>query len=169
MLFDDIERTDKRSKNYSESTYRYYNQSARPGVAAMREMLERWFANFPEAGQAHLRGHFCSPIENQHQAAFFELYIHELLVRLGFAVEVHPAPGSVGTRPDYLATQEGTPKFYLEATLAGVPSADQQAAGSRTAVVYDAINTMESPNFFIKVEVRGTPATPPPARQMRSD
>ena len=168
-LFDDLVRTDQTAKTYTESTYAYYNRSARPGVAAMRDLLEQWFAIFPITGQGHIRGHFRSPIENQHQAAFFELYLHELLVRLGFAVELHPPAESVATHPDYLASRNGKPAFYVEATLAGVPSAAAQAAGSRTAVVYDAINTMDSPNFFIGVEVRGAPATPPPARRMRND
>ena len=168
-LFDDLERTEEDPKDYSESTFAYYNRSARPGVVAMRELLERWFAIFPVTGQADVRGRFHSPIEYQHQAAFLELYMHELLVRLGFAVELHPPAKSVTTRPDYLVSQNGEPMFYVEATLAGIPSAGEQAAASRTSVVYDAINAMDSPNFFIGVEVRGAPATPPPARQIRTD
>ena len=168
-LFDNLERTDQSAKTYTESTYAYYNRSARPGIAAMRDLLEQWFAIFPITGQRHIKGHFRSPIENQHHAAFFELYLHELLVRLGFAVELHPPAESVATHPDYLVSKDGRPAFYVEATLAGVPSAAEQAAGSRTAVVYDAINTMDSPNFFIGVQVRGAPATPPRARRMRTD
>jgi hypothetical protein len=36
------------------------------------------------------------------------------------------------------------------------------------SVVYDALDRLESPNFFIGMNIQGAPATPPPARQMRS-
>lgn len=37
------------------------------------------------------------------------------------------------------------------------------------AAVYDAINTIESPNFFLELEIRGSPNTPPRTRKLRRD
>jgi len=37
------------------------------------------------------------------------------------------------------------------------------------AAVYDAINTIESPNFFLKLDIRGAPATAPPTGKLRHD
>jgi hypothetical protein len=52
-------------------------------------------------------------------------------------------------------------QFYLEATLAGVGSERERGAAARIGTVYDALNDLESPNFFLELQVRGAPDTPP--------
>jgi hypothetical protein len=52
-------------------------------------------------------------------SAFFELFLHELLLRLGCNVEVHPDPGTGSSRrPDFLVTDPDGQQFFLEAVLA---------------------------------------------------
>ena len=58
---------------------------------------------------------------------------------------------------------------YVEATLAGIPKKAEQGAGSRVAQVYDVLNRMDSPDFFLHVEVNGAPSTPPPAARLRTE
>ena len=36
-------------------------------------------------------------------------------------------------------------------------------------IVYDAINTIESPNFFVELEIKGAPSTAPPTQRLRRD
>ncbi len=47
QLFDTGPRTELRHKKDSESSFEYYNRSARPGISVLREILERWFERFP--------------------------------------------------------------------------------------------------------------------------
>ncbi len=166
-LFDELDRIARRPKRYGEPLFEYWNTSDRPSVAANRALLERWFASFPEQCRADLRARFRSCDDSQHLSAFWELYLHELLSSMGFTVQCHPPTGEgLGTHPDFLVSLGGETVFYLEATLAG-PSREESAEEARTAQVYDAINRLDSPNFFLGLRVRGAPATPPAAARLR--
>jgi hypothetical protein len=90
MLFDGIERTETRLKRENESTFLYLNSSARVPMTAAREVLEQWFATYPDSGQVDLRARFRSPIDSQFKSALWELYLHELFSRLGFRLDPHP-------------------------------------------------------------------------------
>ncbi|MBI1885811.1 MAG: hypothetical protein HYS09_05805 [Chloroflexi bacterium] len=81
---------------------------------------------------------------------------------------VHPgAKAKKSNRPDFLVkSNSGT--FYLEATLASERSHEDQAAQARENIVYDALDRLDSPNFFIGMNLRGAPKTPPSARRMRA-
>jgi hypothetical protein len=167
-LFDKIPRSYKGPKGRSEPSFDYLSRSARSEVDRVRHVLEEWFSRFPVAAQPDLRSRFRSKDDPQHLGAFFELYLHELVYRLGMNVEVHPAsPGTKKTRPDFKASRGGKPVFYLEATLAASSDADISVENIKNRV-YDALNRMNSPNFFIDIEeVKGAPTTDPPARKIR--
>jgi hypothetical protein len=168
-LFDDITCLDQRPARENEPLFDYYNTSDRPSVAGIRTILETWFQRMPESGKTELRARFRSHTGSQHQSAFFELYLHELLCGMGFTATLHPnVPGNVRTHPDFLVLQDDMPCCYLEATLA-VPSGNETAENARIAQVYDTLNAMESPNFFLAIRLRGAPATPPPAARLRRD
>jgi hypothetical protein len=169
LLFDAGIRTELGWKKESESTFAYYNRSARPSVVAFRKVIEDWFNRYHDEDKKNLRERFRSPKEPNHPCAFFEIYLHELFSCLGFELEPHPTIRGCGTHPDYVVSNRGANQFYLEATLAGLPSQQEQGANARTGIVYDAINTIESPNFFLELEIRGAPNTPPPTQRLRRD
>ncbi len=156
-----------RSKRYAESTFEYHNRSARPAIARIKAALEQWFARFPAAGQTDLRQRFRSDSDRQHYSAFFELYLHELLIRLGFAVEVHPEVEET-THPDFLARRDDVPQFYVEATIS--TDSDLEAGQQRLMEqVYDSLDRLTSPDFFLALRVRGAPKTAPPGARLRHD
>jgi hypothetical protein len=166
-LFDEIERAEPRSKRENEPLFGYYNSSARPCVAALRDQLESWFHRYPEMAKTDLRARFRSRITAQHQGAFFGLYLHELLCLMGFELSIHPdLESTVPTHPDFILSRDGQQLFYLEATLA-LSSQDEAAKESMIAQVYDTLNKMHSPNFFVAIQVQGTPKTPPPGKRLR--
>src|SRR5258707_462107 len=70
-----------RAKLYSKSVYAYYRDSERLPMVAIRTLLEQWFAEVPASEQLDLAQRLRSPILRQHRSAFFELYLHHLLVR----------------------------------------------------------------------------------------
>jgi hypothetical protein len=168
-LFDPGNRTDTRFKGYKEPEFAYLNQSARPAIIALRELLEDWFRHFPTDSQTDLCSRFRSPDDNQHAGAFFELYIHELLRKLGYEITVHPVLPGIATHPDFLARRSEGCQFYLEVTLAGVPNKAEQGAAARIAQVYDVLNEMDSPDYFLHLDVEGSPSTPPAGAKLRSD
>src|SRR5260370_26729319 len=123
-----------RPKRYAESTFDYYNRSARRDVARVKALLEDWLSRFPLDGQHDLRQRFRSDSDRQHYGAFFELYLHELLTRLGYSVEVHPNIEEA-THPDFLVSRNGVRSFYVEAVI-GAESDEEVAQQRRMNQVY---------------------------------
>lgn len=154
-LFDQIPRQETRPRRQNEGAFAYQNTSARRGIAAIRDMLESWFAHVPPAAQADIRGRFREDDEVQHQSSFFELFWHELLYASGYEIELHPDLPDASTNPDFLARRGGEPQFYFEATLAMPPG--DLAAARRIAQLHDTLDRLESPDFFLDFEYRGTP------------
>lgn len=168
-LFDEINRIDNGPALYAEPQFTYLNRSARQDVRRVRAVLEDWFSRYPAGEQADLRGRLRSPDDSHHRAAFFELFLHELLLRLGCRVQIHPSPSEATTKcPDFLVESPNDTPFYTEAVLASDESAQETAARARMNTVYDALDRMDSPNFFIGMNLRGAPQTPPPVKQIRS-
>jgi hypothetical protein len=131
------------------------NISARPGIGAIRSLLEDWFDRLPLCAQADVRARFQSNDEAQHQSAFFELYWHEMLRCSGYEVEIHPLLSDVKTNPDFLALRCGIPDFYLETTLA-MPEGDL-SADRRFAELHDTLDRLNSPDYFLEVKFKGSP------------
>ena len=168
-LFDDITRTEQRPKRENEAVFAYCNISARRAVIAFRDLVEAWFQRYPQEVRKDLRARFRSPIDAQHRGAFFELYLHELLCSMGFECAIHPnMDRGTRTHPDFLISRNGQPCFYLEATSA-LPSQDETAKERMIAQLYDSLNKTESPNFFVAVELNGTPTTSPPGKRLRQE
>jgi hypothetical protein len=154
-LFDEKIRTETRPSFQNEAVFDYLNSSTRASVCAVREMLEGWYAHLPETAKDDIRGRFRSRDSVQHQSSFFELYWHEFLLCCGYEVEIHPTLSGVKTSPDFLSIRDGTPQFYLEATLAMPPI--NLAADRRLAALHDTLNRMDSPDYFLSIEYRGSP------------
>jgi len=168
-VFDDVQRDDVGPQLYAEPSFNYLNRSARPMIGRIRSVIELWFTHYPPGEQTDLRARLRSPDEQQHLSAFFELLLHELLLRLKCQVVVHPPLStSLEKRPDFLVTSPSGDQFYLEATLATAESRAKAAARARINEVYDALNRLDSPNFFLGLSVRGAPGTPPSARDMKA-
>jgi hypothetical protein len=157
----------QRPKRYLEPIYAYYRDSERPGVAAIRALLEEWFLEVPVDERLDLRQRFRSPIERQHRSAIFELFLHHSLLRCGFEVEFHPDIAGVTTHPDFLVRRNGQALFYFEA-IAVSNSAGEEAAANRMNQVYDSLNNLQSPDFYLGLRVEGAPQTPVPAARLRT-
>ena len=71
------------------------------------------------------------------------------------------------TRPDFLAQRNSDSGLFVEARVAFDQSDSDAAAQARIKQAYDALNRLDSPDFFLSIEVEGVPATPVPARQLK--
>ena len=158
----------QRAKRYGEPIYTYYRDSERSGVVAIRTLLEVWFLEIPEAEQLDLQQRFRSPIERQHRSAVFELFLHHMILCLGFEVEFHPDVPGATTHPDFLISRNGQALLYLEA-IAVSNSAREEAEANRMNQVYDVLNGLASPDFYLGLRVEGAPETPPPGARLRGD
>lgn len=169
LLFDtDLDWSNAEPADYSQSHFDYLNCSGRLEATRIRELLEQWFSWYPAHSQAALRARFRSPDDVPHHSAFFELYLHELLRILGYQVEVAPTddPGPSEKRPDFVVHRSSEPQFWLEATLATDRSTVDAAAEARLNQAYDALNKLDSPNFFVGLDSYGNPYVPVPERKL---
>ena len=89
-LYDNIHRDYLGAARYSEPQFAYLNRSARLEANLIRALLEAWFSRYPPAEAADLRARFRSSNDLQHHSAFFELFVHELLLKLGLHPQIHP-------------------------------------------------------------------------------
>ncbi len=145
-LFDDILRTHRRPATHTEDTFSFLNRSASPASERIRNLLESFFRRYPSSESAELKRKF----ETQFDSAFFELYLHELLLRLGCEVAVHPTLKGIRAKPDFLARFRQGQEVILEAAIATDRTDKERAGDARLNALYDAINSKTiSPNFFI--------------------
>ena len=82
FLFDDIDRSPLCFENMPESSFQCLNQFDWPDGVRIRRDLEVWFKRFPHSAHKDLQGRFQSKDNHQHEGAFFELFLHELVTRL---------------------------------------------------------------------------------------
>jgi hypothetical protein len=168
-LFDQFQRTDYETARYAESLFTYMNRTARDEFEEVRKKLETWFSHYPVSEQIEMRARFRSDTNAQHQSAFFELLLHEVLRVLGCEITPHPTLPNVPRTPDFLVEPLDGPPFYIEAVLATNESADEAAAQARINIVYDVVDRkVDSSNLFLWIDVEGAPESPPSANRIAS-
>ncbi len=159
-LFDNSPRHISSPAIHNESTFQFLNRVDSPYWEEVRRLLERWYMNLPASQHSDIRERFRAPDNRQLMSAFWELYLHEIFTRLGFTLAPHPGVAESSSKPDYYVSRHDG-DFYLEAVMLGELE-DERRAERRRASIYDAINQIPSPNFWLEIEcLRETQSTPP--------
>ncbi len=164
-LFDDVIRDRLGPKTNSAPVFSYLNTSAEPKAGRIRDVLEEWFGRWPAAAQKELRRRLRLEDDEQHHAALFELYLHELFLRLGYRVNV----STVHDRryPDFLVESPESGKLYVEATVVTNESAAESGVRKLKDRIYDEINRLDSPDCFLKVKTIRPGSGAPSGRRIR--
>lgn len=85
---------------------------------------------------------------------------------MGFDVTCHPEVDGTNRRPDFLGEKDGT-ALYVEARSAS-PSDVSVGASARVNTVYESLDKVHSPNFFLWIDVENQGNGPLRARPLRS-
>lgn len=167
-LFTNRQRDEHRRKRHAEGHFEFLDRGAGSYWDALRASLEAWFSAYPSTHKAQLRSRFRSSDERSTMGAFWELYLHEALRRSGLEVELEPELPNARGRPDFLVRHPDEP-FVLEATV--VSHSDEDAAAKRRrAWLYDVVNEVVDPRFWIDVvSVDAESAKGSPKRRLQSD
>jgi hypothetical protein len=144
----------------------YLNGSSRPEAERVRSLLDEWCSFYPHYARAELIARLRTRSDVSHMSAVFELTVHELLRRSGASITLHPKIPRARGRPDFLVKPATAPSYYLEVTLA-FESAGDDAGEKRLAQLYDILDRIESPDFFIGVSSKGLPSAPLKAGAIR--
>ena len=159
-VFDDIERNLVGPADHLVCAFEYLNNSARPEAKRVRELIETWINAYPAEHQPRIIGRLRSRNDTLHQSAFFELFLHALLLRQGFVVVAIEPELPNGSAPDFLVKAPDGAHFYLEATLASGMNTAKAGGERRMREAIQAIDAVESPNFFLNLHTHGVPSQP---------
>lgn len=155
-LFDDFERKDTSPISPGESFYEFLNRSAGDEPAHVRGLCETWFRDYtadvaaPKANS--FKGKFKSSDFKQHHGAWFELYIHQLLTTLGFAVTVEPNVEVSGRTltPDFAFMSNGS-RFLVEAAIVK-PDSDPRALPPHEDDAQRKFAQLEITDYLVHIE-----------------
>jgi hypothetical protein len=132
--------------------------------------MEPWFDEFPAGvDKAELRGRFRNTGALQHQSAFFELLLHELLRRLGCELQPHPDIPGVSTHPEFLVRSADAGTWYTEATVASDQPEDQVAARKRYEVLGGVLDGMEDLPYSLISNLRRLGTGNLPGKRIRAE
>ena len=167
MLFDNFQRTEDRFPRRSEQWFDYLNISAKPDIASTREILETWVARYPEKDRVDLIGRLRSDNINHH-SAFYEMLLHEVFFQRSCILAPHPNAPNSSYHPDFLVKTKNGDGFYLEAIVARDESKAELAIKNRMNVVYDLLNEIELPNYYLKIICPFPPNVSPSVNKIKA-
>lgn len=146
-LFDNSIRTYEGIRESRESIYHFLNRSARPEYEETRNLLEKWFQDYPEPYNLELSKRIYSKLDEDHLGAFFELYCYAWLHYQGFVAKPQQIVDVTKGNPiDFLVQSADTPLFYLEATVA--MEVNTTAVSHRMLrELWNRLDTLQEPNF----------------------
>jgi hypothetical protein len=167
-LFDDIPRSSTDPPNHNETAFAYLNRSGRVEAGCVRTLADIWFSHYPPTHRDTLAERFRSSIDGHHRSAFFELFLHELILTRGHKVlGIEPKLTHTSKSPDFLIESAQGHRFYLEAVLATGHSQDDAAAQARLNQALAALDNTPSPAHFLDISPQGMPAAPVSINQMK--
>lgn len=164
MLFSTKERTDASPAAYSESQFQYLDRAARLEAERVRVLLEEWHAQYPPQHQDAMQRRIQSGSNDQFFSATSELYVHRLLSATSHHITVEPQLPEVSTRPDFHAAF-GESQFLFEVAVATELGGAKRASDAHLHDLYDALNKIHSPDFFLTLDNDGEPLSPIPSRR----
>lgn len=137
-----------------ESEYGFFQRVDDPACGRIRDLFNQWFERFASSQDAEavadLRQRFRAKQAGQFLGAFWELYLHELFSRLGFAAQVHPPSAKGGNRPDFLMAR-GEQRFYLEAVMPTPGYSPNDSQPASVGMVTEYITEAFRPQFRLRL------------------
>jgi hypothetical protein len=167
-LFDEVDRTDVSPSSHQESSFEFLNRIPGGYWEHPRSLMQEWLNHIEsDSDDTDVCQRFRSRDDEQFRSAFLELYLHESLLRAGYAITIHPSVDGTTNQPDFLVEREDE-RMYIEAIAPGANPA-AKAAAQRRAVLFDTVNRLDDPNFMLWLEELVEGANPPPAARLRAD
>lgn len=165
-LFDDLVREDQTPADHLETSFQFLNRAGSPFWSQVRDLVQEWLDHVPDDdAYKDLRGRLRSD-DAANGSAFLELYLHEMFLRAGYHLTIHPAVPHGSRRPDFLVEGYGD-SFYLEATMPG-PTASGVGQAQRRSAFLDTIQGCQNHDFFLRLDRLAIGTQPARGREARS-
>lgn len=141
---------DDTPRGHAEPLSTFLARSTRSEAVRARALIGEWIERLCAGFASDVICRLQSTDDQEFTAGFWELYLHEMFVQLGYGIECEkPLPN--GSRIDFLLSR-GDNAFYVEATIAR-KSADEQAADSRRNRIYEELDKVRSSNFMLGITI----------------
>lgn len=164
-IFNARTRSDCAPKRETETHFEFFDRVAGPFWDRLREVLETWFSRFPMPHAIDLRSRLRSDDDN-FDGAWWELYLHQVLVGAGRTVVPHPeVPGSAA-HPDFLVREVDGSSWFLEARLR---QDGEASAERRVGQIIDSLNRVPSSCFFLWVTMRRVGTSTPSLTALQAE
>jgi hypothetical protein len=152
---------DPSPRRNGEPEFVFLNRVAGEFWDAVRHLIEDFVGHIesPEA-RTDITHRMKSRDDDQFASAWWEVYLHESLLRSNFEVEIHPAT-STTRAPDFLARRSDM-SFYLEAISPGQSSA-AKAAGARQDQLFSVLDKIDTGRYYLHLHRLHVGANPAPA------
>lgn len=154
-------------RDHDEPIFHYLQTSSRSSVARVRDLLEQWFADYPDDHKTELKQRFVTRKSDIHSPTF-ELALHATFKQLGADVEIHPkVSDDTDKRPDFLVRLPSGFEFYLEAVIVRGQSDEEKNREQVAKSLYaDIDRRLDSPDYFWAVTILEQGPAAPSAKQM---
>lgn len=146
-LFSDIKRDFTGRSETNEDSFSYYDRSARKDIGKIRDLLEKWFQNLPEAEKYEVKKRF----KKSFDSVFYELFLFNFFKELGYEIIIHPKIDNTDKKPDFLISRDGV-EIYIEAKICKDKSNFEEANEKLIERFYETIDKIESPHFMFNIE-----------------
>jgi hypothetical protein len=147
-LFEDFERTYEGIADQNEDTLSFVNRSAWPECHQIRAILENFYNSYPKQQRPKLK----TRLQKQFDSAFFELFLHQLLLRNGCDVVVEPELTTTSSIPDFSARFTDGNEVIVEATVATDLSNKEKARNARIETLRREIDSkLPSTDFWVSL------------------
>jgi hypothetical protein len=151
LIFSTGARTDPKPRHRTESRFEFLDRVEQVYWSRVRKLLEDWASHYPDGHDRHnLLQRLRSSDDNAHDAAFWELYVHESLLCDGWRVTPHPELSGTSRLPDYLA-QRGADTMVVEATTIGRDTS-QIGEDRRLQQVLAGLDGIQAQDLYLAVD-----------------
>lgn len=89
-LFDNSTKEEGDLKYYSRPKYESLCSSKKGEIVKSRNQINEWFRHYPASDKAEFKSRFQSNRDPQHDGAYFELILHQLLINTTFQLNCTP-------------------------------------------------------------------------------
>jgi hypothetical protein len=167
MVFDSGTRTYQGPRDHGESQFAFLNRSGRPPFVAARRRIDEWYSRLCDGLKEGVIQRLRSGDDRSFDAAFWELYLHELFSRLDYEISCEPTLPNA-RKIDFLL-RRGDAAFYLEATAAGI-SNERRGADARRDRIYRELNQINTTSFMLGISIdEAGPGDAPRLARLRDD
>lgn len=167
-IFDSVERTDGSPRQNTERTYTFLNRVDGDFWQHPRQLIDLWASHVvDDLAYKDIRARLRARDDRQFNSALHELFVHEMLLRAGYQVTVHPMLSDSARHPDFYAEKDGV-GLYIECIAPGWSNVTD-AERSRFNRFVDVINKANIPNFRIGLVELTQGASDPAASKLRRE